>query len=118
MLGEDRDALTCDMAEIYHIFNMKEHPVSFIATLAAGLRENSRIRTEMENRRLPNTDSLLALVFDKLNWLCWTKTKDAQHNKNMPKSLYTLLTEGDKDKVSGFATAEEFEQRRKELLGD
>jgi len=118
MLREDRDALICDMTETYHVMDIRAHPAKLIATLAAGLREDSRIRSKMESRKLSNQDSLLALIFDKINWLCWTKTKDAQKNRNMPKSMYTLLTAGEQEKISGFATSEEFEQRRRELLGD
>ena len=109
MLREGRDSLVCDLA----------YPVHLIATLATGLGEGSRIRKQMEGRKLSNEDSLLALIFDKVNWLCWANTKDAQHGKNVPKSMYSILTETDKEeKVAGFTTPEEFEKRRQELLGE
>lgn len=119
MLREGRDSLVCDLAETYHVLPMEAYPVHLIATLATGLGEGSRIRKQMEGRKLSNEDSLLALIFDKVNWLCWANTKDAQHGENVPKSMYSILTETDKEeKVASFTTPEEFEKRRQELLGE
>lgn len=117
MLQEDTDAFLCDMAETYHIYDIKAHPVSVIARLAAGLREDSRIRMKIAGQKLSNTDSLLALIFDKVNWLCWTKTKDAEKGRNAPKSLYRMLTgEEEQGEVTAYATPEDFETRRRELM--
>lgn len=116
MLHEGREELICDIAETYHLIDMHVQPARKIAILAAGLRENSRIRMKMEGRRLSDTDSLLALIFDKANWLCWTKTKDAEHGQNRPKSMYRIMTE--ETNTEGFNSLEEFEKRRKELAGE
>lgn len=121
MLSGAPDELTCDMAETYHVHNIKEYPVSHIAVLAAGLRQTSRVRMKMEGQKLDNVDTLMSLIFDKLNWLCWTRTKDAQHGRNRPESAYAILTgTGKKDtrEVETFSSAEEFEKRRKEIIGE
>lgn len=120
MMNEARDEFICDMAETYRIYDIKAYPVSFIATLAAGLGIDSRTRKKMDGRNYGNSELLLSLIFDKVNWLCWTKTKDAEHKKNMPESLYAILTGTNKQKeeVTSFTTAEDFEKRRKELIGD
>lgn len=117
-MAEDTDALLCDMAETYHIFDIKAYPASVIARLASGLREDSRIRMKMSGQKLTMKDGLLALIFDTVNWLAWTKTRNAEHGKNRPKSLFNSLTRSDvqKEKVKGFATPEEFERRRREIL--
>lgn len=119
MLVEGRDELTCDMAETYRIYDMKAFPVSYIATLAAGLRENSRIRMKLSGQKVGLTDSLLAVFFDRFNMYYWSQTKDAKHKKNRPKSVYAALTGNDKkqEEVTGFATPEDFEKRRMELMG-
>ena len=119
MLAEGRDELICDMAETYHVLNMKAHPPFLIATLAAGLRPDARIVMKLTGRKLPDEDGIITLIYDRLNWLCWTWTIAAEHKKNMPESLYeartgTLKT---KQKASGFSTPEEFERKRKEILG-
>lgn len=51
MYSTDRDALMCDMAETYRIYDMNSVPFSVYATLAAGLRSNSRIRMEMSGMK-------------------------------------------------------------------
>lgn len=45
MMATDEDALICDFAETYHIYDYRQLKPSYAATLAAGLREDSRIRT-------------------------------------------------------------------------
>ncbi len=119
MLLEDRDAFLCDMAETYHIYDIKAHPVSFISMLAAGLREDSRIRMKMEGQKVTNLDGLLALIYDKVNWLCWTKTKDAERGQNIPESLYDALSgiERKHEQVTAYDSPEAFEERRRELMG-
>lgn len=53
MIATDQDALICDMAETYGIFDLQALPVATLATLAVGLRENSRI-LELLADNLPN----------------------------------------------------------------
>ena len=42
MAARDEDALVCDMAETYHIFDYRALPLFLAARLACGLREDSR----------------------------------------------------------------------------
>ena len=119
MLAEGKNELICDLAETYHVMSMKAYPPFLIATLAAGLRPDARIIMKLTGRKLSDEDSVITLIYDRLNWLCWTKTKDAEHKKNMPESLYEART-GTlkmKQKASGFSTPEEFERKRKEIIG-
>ena len=44
MIEFDEDALICDLAETYHIFDYRSLPVQLVATLSVGLRDNSRIK--------------------------------------------------------------------------
>lgn len=39
----DRDALLCDMAETYGVFDLRALPLQTVAVLAQGLRPDSRI---------------------------------------------------------------------------
>ena len=43
--------MVCDLAETYGILDMYEHPAQLIATLATGLRENSRIYARLRAER-------------------------------------------------------------------
>ena len=54
---------------------------------------------------------------DSLQLLVWSKTKDAQHGRNRPAPvLDTLLGTARRRKVTGFATAAEFEAAKAEIL--
>ena len=117
MLRLDRDALMCDLAETYCIYDMKALPPLTVAGLSCGLRENSRIKMKMRGDVLPFETLLLVAIIDDLRWLRWTKTKDAQKKRNAPKSLLNaLLNKEEEQKITAFATAEEFERRRAEIL--
>ena len=91
MIAMDEDALICDLMETYHITNMDEYPASFVATLAVGLRDDSRIKMRLKDSKLTLEQGLLALLLDALRINNWMHTKDAQKKRNMPKSLYRQL---------------------------
>lgn len=91
MIAMDEDALTCDLMETYHIANMDDYPANFVATLAVGLRDDSRIKMRLKDSKLTLEQGLLALLLDALRINNWMHTKDAQKKRNMPKSLYRQL---------------------------
>ena len=71
MIRIDKDALICDLAENYGIFDYKALPVTMLATLAVGLREESRIKMRLSGRAAPRRDVLLAAAVDRLSLLVW-----------------------------------------------
>ena len=48
MLKVDKDAVICDFAETYHIYNIWELPLKNVATLACGLGNNSELGIDGE----------------------------------------------------------------------
>lgn len=112
MLSADRDALICDLAEVYGIFDHRALPVSMLATLAVGLREDSRIKRKMSGMKLTRIEMLAAAAVDRLSMLLWINSEDGRKGENRPVSvLGTLLGEEPEDSpVEGFDTAEEFEE--------
>ena len=118
MLDLDEDALVCDLAETYGIFDYESLPVQTVATLSIGLRGDSRIKLAAAGRKLGTTDALLATVADYLAMIFWTKTKDGQKGRNRPKSIREALENGNKkdNEIVGFESVEEFEQAREALL--
>lgn len=119
----DEDALICDMAETYGIFDLYALPAQLAATLAVGLREDSRIKVKMNGMKMDFNKYILAALFDKVNWLCWTKTKDAQHGTHVPESILDLLLQTDRkcdtaDEYVVFDSPEAFEKARQDLLGE
>lgn len=106
----DEDALLCDFAETYGVLDFFALPCELAATLAAGLRENSRIRMRMAGTRMTPELYLAAICADALQWLRWAQSTDARHNRNRPRSIVAMLSEDKQDRqpVESFATGEEF----------
>ena len=120
MLDLDEDALICDLAETYGIYDYESLPLQTVATLSIGLRGNSRIKMKAAGRRLDTTEALLATMTDYLALIFWTKTKDGQKNKNRPKSLREALENGNKkdNDILGFSSPEEFEKMRETFMSE
>lgn len=117
-MGEDE--IICDLAETYRILNYRELSPELVAVLVLGLKDDSRIKKKLGQVKLSLVEMLLALIVDKLSFLCWTKTKDAQHNRNKPKSLFEKLMgmdEKPKDELMSFETIEEYEAYRRKKRG-
>ena len=93
MIALDEDALICDFAETYHIYDMYKLPVLYVATLAAGLRDNSRIRMKASGLSVEVNTLLLAHIADNTAINVWMKTKDAEKGRNQPKRIVETLTE-------------------------
>lgn len=91
MMVTDEDALMCDLAETYGIYDMESLPVTKIATFSCGLRGDSRIMQIMTDKQSDIHILLLASIVDRLSFLAWTKTKDAQNNRNRPESLVAKI---------------------------
>lgn len=114
MLGKCKDEMICDLAEYYHIYNYKAVPVPLLATLVNGLREDSRVKSI--DLQLPMNLFFMSAIFDKLAWLCWSKTEDATKGRNAPESITAKLLNTKQDKkYETFASGEDFHKRWKEL---
>lgn len=117
MIHTDENALICDLAETYHIFNYKELPVNTVATLSVGLNEDSRIKKKLRNVQDIPTYIVNAFIIDALNILIWQNTLDGSKGENKPESILKKITgeSEDKDTLS-FASGDDFEKYRKELI--
>lgn len=121
MVVTDESALICDLAETYHIYDYKSLPLSRVAIFAVGLRENSRIKMKMNNLKYPLNTMFLAMIADSLRMMAWMQTKDGASGVNMPKSILSQLLQEESvsnSDVEAFTTPEDFEKRRKEILGE
>ncbi|HJG23407.1 hypothetical protein F6X86_13560 [Enterococcus durans] len=120
MIYIDEEALICDLAETYQIYDYKQLPLSKVAVFSCGLREDSRIKMKMSNQTVSFETLLLAGISDKLSVLLWTKTKDAEKGKNLPKMIMDGLLPYKKEMstadTSIFDSSEDFERRRNELI--
>lgn len=120
MIKADEDALICDLAETYHIYDYRQLPVKLVAVFAFGLKDDSRIKMKMNGQSAPLETLLLARMTDNLNTLVWFKTKDGQRGKNRPPSMVDILNnkieEKSKNDVVVFNSGEDFEERRRKLI--
>lgn len=121
MIRIDEDALICDLAETYQIYDYRQLPPTAVAVFSCGLRENSRINLKMSNQLVSIETLLLAGITDKLSVLLWSKTEDGQKGKNKPAMVMDSLgltptQEKQASNTSVFESGEDFERRREELL--
>jgi hypothetical protein len=117
MIAKDENALMCDLAETYHIYDYKSLPLSRVAIFAVGLRDDSRIKMKISGMKYPTETLLLASAVDRLSLLAWMNSKDGANGINRPKSVLNELIgqEVERD-IEAFNSPEEFEKRRNEIL--
>jgi len=116
MIEFDEDALICDLAETYQIYDYRSLPVKLVATLSAGLRDDSRIKMAAAGATAQQNTLLLATIADRVEAFRYGFSEDAEKGINPPASLVdVLLGREPKEKTSkagvvGFKTVEEFEK--------
>lgn len=89
MIGLDEDALICDLAETYSIYDYKSLPLRTVATLAAGLRDTSRIKLRAMGVPVAQDTILLAGISDRIDALRYTFSSDK--NAERPPQLVKIL---------------------------
>lgn len=119
MLSEDKDALICDLAETYGIYDYRALPASRLATLAVGLREDSRIKMRLMGAKASKMDLLLAAMVDRLSMLLWMKSEDGKNGTNRPPSILSVIlgTEQEDKAVEAFESDQDFEAAWTQITG-
>ena len=117
MAGLDERALICDFAETYHVFDWRTLPPSTAATLAMGLRPDSRIMQKLSGAPAAADTMLLAMIADSLRILVWQKTKDGRRGKNPPESILEKM-QGKKsaETGAGFESPDDFRMWRNSMM--
>lgn len=106
MVTEYPDELTCDMAETYGIFDIKRVPARLLATLAVGLRDDSRVKRAKSKTIVDDTVIMLAYIVDLLRG---TKFED----ENSLRRHYLMPDEQPSQKdYEVYSSPEEFMERR------
>lgn len=89
-----------------------------VATLLLGLGDNSRTKRKISGSKLSVEQMLMAMIVDDLNFVAWTKTKDAKHGKYKGKSVLKTLQgeyKKQKDELISFRSVEDFEEYMKQF---
>lgn len=115
MIKKDEQALICDLAEVYKIYDYRQAPLSLIATLSCGLKPNSRIKLAMAGERFSIVENLMIGILDRLTLLVYSKTKDAEKGRNKPKLLGDQLSR-QKEQVQTFNSGKDFECMKEFIL--
>ena len=123
MINFDEDALVCDLAETYHIYDYRSLPVHLVATLSAGLRDDSRIKMAAAGVPATQDTLLLATIADRVEAFRYGFSEDASKGINQPISLVALLygekpERRNKSGVMSFATIDEFEATLARIRGE
>lgn len=119
MLATDEDALICDLAETYRIYDYKSLSVQRVAIFCIGLREDSRIKRRLSGNKFSMNTLLLASAVDYLALLFWAQTKDGHKGINRPEPIINKLLDNEPEReIMVFDSAEEFKAKRKEIIGE
>lgn len=120
MIAIDEDALICDLAEIYRIYDYKSLPALLVATFSVGLRDDSRIKMKMSGAKAPLNTLILALLTDRIGNIIWSLSEDGRNGVNRPIQLLEIIygekTEKDSN-IQVFNTPEDYEKARERLIG-
>lgn len=115
MIATDENALQCDLAETYNIYDYRSLPVKLAATFSVGLRENSRIKMIMRGDKLGDSNrTILAEIYDLLAMIGWVGEGTPP---SMLDAMYGDLPEQKREqkKNRSFGSAEEYERARKKI---
>lgn len=118
MISESEEDLICDLAETYHIFDYRSVPVKLLATLSAGLRDDSRIKLRLKGEKYATNLVIEAMIADRLAML----QHGLFHIKEEPKLILEAMFGAVEDDKSGkikpevFNSPEEFYARYSELI--
>lgn len=111
--------MICDFAEFYRIYNIEAYPADYIAILANGLRENSRVKLKLSGLEVSVTTILLARICDSSALNVYAKTKDAKHNRNRPPSILNAILHREKKvELRTFASGADFMKEWRRLNGN
>lgn len=78
-----------------------------------GLRPDSRCKMLLSGDKVTLDTLLAAMIYDKLAWLQWAKTKDGARGVNIPETVVSKLLGDSESKIRGFTSIEEFEKQGK-----
>lgn len=115
MWSLDRDALICDLAETYHLLDYRSVPIMTLATLSAGLHDDSRIKMRLMDMYEVAPTFIGVRVADVLTMILCALVGE----KSKPKLFQDVMTGKQKTKrLTGFSSIEEFEEARKRFMNN
>ena len=117
MLHADREALLCDFAEYYHVYDLQALPLLTVAALAVGLRGDSRIEMKLAGlKEVPQT-FMNAMIADKLTLIHYYLTADqTTPTPTLFRDVMFADTKTNSNTWGGYDSVDEFEAARAEFI--
>lgn len=119
MMADHESAIVCDLAQFYHIYNLEDFEVGYIATLVCGLPSESRVMRELSGMKFSLDTMLNAITADYISDLIYVEIKKSTKKAvQRPKSLLEIIRDGTEDtaKQQTFNSVEEFEEARRRII--
>ena len=116
MVRLNEDALICDLAETYHIFDYRSMPPQLVATLAAGLGDDSRIKRLAGEQPASSEVMLLGGILDALHAIMY---RLSDGSTAPPVSIIDLMFGNEHEpqkQCMSFDSYEDFEAYRQKLI--
>lgn len=100
------------MAQVYGVYDFRALSPATAAALATGLPDDSRVKRFYSGEKYSFGERLMMLIYDRVNWLMWSKTKAAQKKGSEPPLPLEQLIEQtaaqqEEQKLMGFDSPEE-----------
>ena len=114
------DALICDFAQYYHVYDLDSLNVRTAAILACGLPKESRTLKTLRKEKVDQNTMLMASILDTCRNIEYGVFQSHSKKKiKKPKSVVQKLLGIDQDKkeeVKGFSSGDAFEVARQRLI--
>lgn len=111
MLCIDEEAVICDLAETYNIYDMELLPAIKVATFVCGLRNDSRIKLKLSGINYDINTILLATLVDRFSKVHFEQSDDLLF---VPR-LMGLKNETKETDVVTFDSVEDYKQAMQEF---
>lgn len=118
-IKKDENALICDFAEYYHIYDYKRLPARYAGILAHGLRAGSRCVMSVTGQTINPDSLLLATISDELQIVMYQQRAIAGSKHNPKPRLVTDQIKQDaqkNQKCESFDSPEEFKRQREQII--
>ena len=115
MVAHHEDALICDLAETYAIYDYRSMP----ATLSCGLRNDSRVKLEMAGVKITPEQMMLASIVDRIGMIGWMMS-DRRKGRKRPASILQAIMGEEKarnENIMAYVSGQEFMDEWNRLAG-
>ncbi len=113
----DEDALICDFAEVYHVYDYRGLPARYAAVLACGLGAETRIRQkEAGIETMVPAQILQAQTLDVLRMILWALSGDKKHRPQLISEMLFSVPVKNQGDLTIFRDGDAFLKAREKII--